>query len=485
MSEMWLTYEEKLKTYKTSLDKRVQFEEEAEKVREVFVLKDTPDEHLRVELRSILANLHKIDAERQTGIAEWKRRNSELKELAGQRKKAQAILKNTAKPDTEKMGKIDRRLVLIEGQMIQLRKHKGAECLYCGAPLDAEEAAKKIKIVEARHKKLKAQYDKMNLQYREYQEAKRLWSKHLESRYEALKNQEKPDLPGKVDKSMFELDKLGLHWEEPVGKPIKPGMSKAEAAKTLKEQERYRTAHLSVRHQRESIERGETRPELHEIQDKLEKLELRIKNDRQLVVDLKSGLSSYMTERKQYSSTVKKIKSLTSKTKHKKIVDVLVEAYGNKGVKLLVLRNLCTHIADNLNRFAPLLFPETFKFSISVDVNTLNILVDRGGDLVSDIRYLSGAEGRMFSLLWLLSILPILPEKTRSNLVVLDEFEAGVDKTTREMIFDEYLPELNKIVEHIVFITPNEVEPKRGRKVLVAVKEGSTSELVPYTELAA
>ena len=95
----------------------------------------------------------------------------------------------------------------------------------------------------------------------------------------------------------------------------------------------------------------------------------------------------------------------------------------------------------------------------------------------SDIRFLSGAESRSFSLLFMIACLPLIPRNRRSNLIVLDEFEAGLDKPTRELLVDKFLPALNKIVPHIIFITPNDIcaDKSVNRTTLTVVKSKDTT----------
>ena len=158
-------------------------------------------------------------------------------------------------------------------------------------------------------------------------------------------------------------------------------------------------------------------------------------------------------------------------------MEALVDAYGQKGLKLLVMQNISKKIEQNLNKYAHLLFPEAFTFNIVVDSNVFDIFATRSDKRVSDIRFLSGAESRAFSLLWAISILPLIPASRRSNMIILDEFEAGLDEVTRNLLINDFLPALNEIVPHIVFITPYYYEPTQDRRVVTVVKQGQISKL--------
>jgi len=63
------------------------------------------------------------------------------------------------------------------------------------------------------------------------------------------------------------------------------------------------------------------------------------------------------------------------------------------------------------------------------------------------------------------------------NIVVLDEFEAGMDEVTRQLILDKFLFNLNTIVPHIIFISPFSIQEAPGRRVITAVKRGGVAKL--------
>lgn len=167
--------------------------------------------------------------------------------------------------------------------------------------------------------------------------------------------------------------------------------------------------------------------------------------------------------RSQLIADIKEIKdsldTIKPELRKEKIYNVLVRTYSSKGLKLYVLQNLCGLIQDNFNLYSSYIFNEKFTFSIAVSEKGVSIKVKRPNGLTSDVRNLSGAESNCFILLCQISILPLLPQTRRTNLLILDEPIANCDSITRKKIIDNYFPLLHEVVPNIVFIsnTPEEV----------------------------
>jgi len=170
------------------------------------------------------------------------------------------------------------------------------------------------------------------------------------------------------------------------------------------------------------------------------------------------------------------LQDLTKDLENLDLFSVVESAYGSKGLKLMVMQSLSNKIVETMNLHAHRLSSEKLTFSINVGINNFEILVKRADGRESDVRFLSGAESRIFTLLWLIAILPLIPSECRSDLIVLDEFEAGLDQVTRDLLLTEFLPSLLTIVPKIVFITPNEVD--FGDHRYMAVKQGKETTLV-------
>ena len=174
------------------------------------------------------------------------------------------------------------------------------------------------------------------------------------------------------------------------------------------------------------------------------------------------------------------IADLKAELKDTEILGLLQDAYSAKGLKTLVAQRIAAMIQRNMNNYSNLLFPEPFQFKFVVDVNRFDILVRRKAGnsyKISDVRFLSGAESRAFTLLCLISILPLIPKNRRTNICILDELEANLDESGKDLFINQFLPAFNLVVPHVVVVTPGEnVYP--DSRVFIATKRGNETRLL-------
>ena len=136
-------------------------------------------------------------------------------------------------------------------------------------------------------------------------------------------------------------------------------------------------------------------------------------------------------------------------------------------------------LEDNLNSFAPMVYSEDIRFEVQASSSGLPILYERS-DVLRDIRCLSGAESRLFSMLCMLSLMPLLPEKQRTNLLVLDEPDVNMDDVHAHRLRETLVPAMTEIVPHVIVVTPNQHDWPGARQHEV-VKDGNGSRLERVT----
>ncbi len=219
---------------------------------------------------------------------------------------------------------------------------------------------------------------------------------------------------------------------------------------------------------------GAYRLGLKEKQQELSKLSSKIPK-------LRSKIDLLKEKQKRYEKLVLKMGEIDGKTSDLPVYKALLDAYGPGGIKLLLIRRLTKMLEANLNRFSQVLFRENYRFSLEADERNFVALVHRKHGSVertSDIRHLSGAERRVFALLFLLALLPLIPESRRFDTIILDEPDANVDSDLLEIMKSRLLPQLNKVVPKLVVISPKPEIVTENGKVFTVVKDGSNSTLV-------
>jgi DNA repair exonuclease SbcCD ATPase subunit len=169
-------------------------------------------------------------------------------------------------------------------------------------------------------------------------------------------------------------------------------------------------------------------------------------------------------------------------------LDVLDKAFSSStGVKQMVINTICRSLEAQVNKYAKFLFPEDYLFEFDL-ATQFNITCTRTlGDtqLVSDVRRLSGAEAGLFNLVLALSLMSFLPPAKRCSVLVLDELNANFGPDVNQS-FIRFLSVLNKVIPHIIVITPKS-EDNYGEDVryFTVVKRHNASTIVSGRKVTA
>lgn len=197
-----------------------------------------------------------------------------------------------------------------------------------------------------------------------------------------------------------------------------------------------------------------------------------------LVKDLEFQLQSLRDLNTEGKELAVRLKGIAKELEELEVLEVLEKAYGsNTGVKQIMINMLCSKLAAQVNKYSKRLFPEDYTFSFDLEAN-FHINVTRlvsGQEFTSDVRKLSGAEAGCFNLLLAISMLTFIPEKERPNILVLDEIDANFGPEMTES-FIRFLPVLNKVIPHIIVITPlSENDYGENVNYYTVVKKGAVS----------
>lgn len=178
----------------------------------------------------------------------------------------------------------------------------------------------------------------------------------------------------------------------------------------------------------------------------------------------------------QRTELLEKHSSLKETVDDLPILEMMIEAYSNKGIKLLLIKQIASLIERNMNQYVSLLYSEPTKFYFEViDDRNFNILIERkiqGQKSVADVRTLSGAERRAFSFLLPLAVMPLIPSERRLNVMILDEPTVNMGANRVDLFTKSFIPKLNTIIPHIVIITPQQEHYPNAERYLVTKHKG-------------
>lgn len=186
-------------------------------------------------------------------------------------------------------------------------------------------------------------------------------------------------------------------------------------------------------------------------------------------------------KRAQHKMAARNLKELQAKVKVSDqaltdipVLDGLIAAYGNKGLKVSATQRIASMVEESLNDRARLIFPEPVTFRLEVTEGRFSVSYTIG-KRTADVQRLSGAESRQFALLFLSARLPLIPSHLRTNLLVLDEMDANMSDATRQTFVHDFLPYMQTLVPNIVVVTPDLRTSYQGAHVIKVVKQGTTS----------
>lgn len=359
----------------------------------------------------------------------------------------------------------------------ELKKKKEAQDLYRQLK-ELRAKLSEIKFDQAEFDKLNESKDALESKISKTKEQIKVWKRHDELKA-ILADIEKPKAPKEEPETDLSYEQLDEHIEL-----CNEILSHVASKEKLLENNPSISEHKSVKAVKAKID--ETKKSIEAVNEKLSGSRKRMAE----ISNVIEKQASYKSEFDLYTGELTEIKSEIAKLKptldDKKILEVLLKAYSSKGLKTIVANQICGLLEQNLNHYRHLIFAEPFSFSIKASDTGLSIRVDRGNGVESDVRNLSGAESNCFSLLFLIALLPLIPEERRLNMVVLDEPSAHMDKVTQQIFTERYLPALMEVVPNIYVITPNE-EYLNGSSEWIVRKSRGVASLItnPLSDLNA
>jgi len=216
---------------------------------------------------------------------------------------------------------------------------------------------------------------------------------------------------------------------------------------------------------------------LEELNNRANDLSPKIEQLNSIRSELRSKIEIGKSQNDIYQKKLDRIKEIEEDLLDYPIYEALTKAYGAKGIKIDQIRYLADAFCANLNKYTNLVFNKKVKFFVNVDSTNFNILAERNDKPAADVSTFSGAESRCFCLLCLLSLLPFIPEKYRTDFVILDELEAGIQESGRQLLTQGFFKVLQNLVSKIIIITPmssQEYYIECNREYFLSLENNST-----------
>ena len=194
------------------------------------------------------------------------------------------------------------------------------------------------------------------------------------------------------------------------------------------------------------------------------------------ISDIEFSSESKIENGKLYVSTdaLKALVLEDEKLKDVEPLEVLIDLYQDKNLKKQIVSIIGTRLMALVNRYAAQIFPEDYQFTLEWDTQINIVCRRKAGDteLLTDVRKLSGAESKLFTMILVLSLLSFVPSAKRPNIMILDEPESNLSPETTAM-FMRLLEHLTQLVESVIVITVRH-EAYPGAHCYTIIREGSS-----------
>lgn len=194
------------------------------------------------------------------------------------------------------------------------------------------------------------------------------------------------------------------------------------------------------------------------------------------IARLEAKLQNDESARLQLQKTKTRLKELKSKLNDEPLLKDLIEIFSDKVIKKAMVTQISAKLCELLNSYSSLVFDQDYKFNLIWDTQLQLICTRTVGkqQLTSDVRKLSGAESKLFTIILVLSLLSFIDPLKRPKTIILDEPTANLSNETTQA-FIKLLGLLKQVVPSIVVITPrDDVYPDSMCYTVVRTKNGST-----------
>ena len=265
-------------------------------------------------------------------------------------------------------------------------------------------------------------------------------------------------------------------------KPARPPSSKADAPNVAKIA-RLLSAAQEMLQRAEAWERSGLKPEqasrAGRLRERLPGWEDALSKARDSLASIRLDQQRCEEEAERRKRVADRIREVKRELEIEPVYRALQLAYSPTGLRMDRLSEVLETMVSNLNSGSYALRDRVsygYKLSRNRDLSITATNVHS----TYDVRFLSGAEKRVFALNLLLTLLRLLPSHRRTSLLVLDEMEANMSDATRSVFAEEIIPKLQEVVPSLWIVTPmgRDAFNVPGARNLTAVKRDGVSVLV-------
>lgn len=195
------------------------------------------------------------------------------------------------------------------------------------------------------------------------------------------------------------------------------------------------------------------------------------------ITKIEAKLERAKSIRQELQEAENKIEALKPAIERANELSLLMTGYDDKAMKRLIIQAISTRLMQQVNKYAKIAFKDDFRFELLWDSNSVEFLVHRHyGKRVdtTDVRRLSGAETKLFTIVLVMALLSFVPTAKRSSMIVLDEPTANFGEASTE-VFKHLLQVLATMIPSIVIITPRTEERFGGHEFTIVKRNGAAT----------
>lgn len=192
--------------------------------------------------------------------------------------------------------------------------------------------------------------------------------------------------------------------------------------------------------------------------------------------ELNTRLENARATHQKLECIKEKLDGMKTQLEDVKPLEYLVELFQDKTLKKKIVQTIGNRLMQLVNKYAALIFNEDYHFELEWQASQINIICKRKAgkrELISDVRKLSGAESRLFTLILVLSLMSFIPTAKRPNLLILDEPEANFSAETTAQFY-KLIQIIEQAIESIIIITTKTDDVYAGSRCYTIVRDGDS-----------